>query len=441
MTTTRKAMLVLVDTKANSNKFYSLELDQTGRVSKTYGRVGADGVTNYEHTGDSGFQKILDAKKRKGYKEVDVADASSQPARPRLDKSRLASVARAGLVSEDAVNDTLVADLIERIIKVNAHDILESSGGLMKVDLNGRIQTPVGLVTLRSITEATRILDQLEHAAGAAHDTLLEQYLTFVPQKVGRTRGWQDDFFGTHNTVQHQRDFLQQLRDSVTFFDAQAESAARTPADEDIKADSGFKYRLRSVPTDGDLFKSIRRRFEESKNEHHSASRLKLKRVFELVDEPGAEVYAGLAKTLGNEQQLWHGTRAANLLSILRKGLYVPPTSGSSIQIAGRMFGDGVYLSNQSSKSLMYSTGYWTRGGQETNCFMLLNDVAMGHEYRPGHGYDPQAARKSRTTKSDDGKAFNSINVRAGRGGVRNHEAIVWNVDQVRVRYLCEFDA
>lgn len=135
-------MLVLVDTKANSNKFYSLELDQTGRVSKTYGRIGADGVTNYEHTGDSGFQKILDAKKRKGYKEVDVADASSQPIRPRLDRSRLASVARAGLVSEDAVNDTLVADVIERIIKVNAHDILESSGGLIKVDLNGRIQTP-----------------------------------------------------------------------------------------------------------------------------------------------------------------------------------------------------------------------------------------------------------------------------------------------------------
>ncbi|WP_167259464.1 WGR domain-containing protein [Frigoribacterium endophyticum] len=33
------------DTKANSNEFYSLELAQTGRVSKTYGRVGADGET------------------------------------------------------------------------------------------------------------------------------------------------------------------------------------------------------------------------------------------------------------------------------------------------------------------------------------------------------------------------------------------------------------
>ena len=434
-------MLVLVDTKANSNKFYRLELDQNGRVSKTYGRVGADGVTNYENTGDSGFQKILEAKKRKGYKEVDVADATPQPSGLRLDRSRLATVARTGLVSEDAANDTLVADLIERIIKVNAHDILESSGGLMKVDLNGRIQTPVGLVTLRSISEAARILDRLEHATGTDHDALLEQYLTFVPQKVGRNRGWQDDFFGTHNPIANQRDFLQQLRDSVTFFDAQAEAAATTPVDEDVKADAGFKYRIRSVPTGGDVFQRIQRKFEESKNEHHSASRLKLKRVFELIDEPGAEVYAGLAKTLGNEQQLWHGTRAANLLSILRKGLYVPPTSGSGIQIAGRMFGDGVYLSNQSSKSLMYSTGFWTRGSRETNCFMLLNDVAMGHEYRPGQGFDPQAARKARTTKSADGKPFHSINVRAGHGGVRNHEAIVWNVDQVRVRYLCEFDA
>lgn len=122
-----------------------------------------------------------------------------------------------------------------------------------------------------------------------------------MPQKVGRTRGWQDDFFGTHHTVQHKRDFLQQLRDSVTFFDAQAESAARTPAHEDIKAESGFKYHLRSVPTDGDPFKSNRRRFEESKNEHHSASRLKLKRVFELVDEPGAEVHADLLRNEHSE--------------------------------------------------------------------------------------------------------------------------------------------
>lgn len=173
----------------------------------------------------------------------------------------------------------------------------------------------------------------------------------------------------------------------------------------------------------------------------HKASSLKLKRVYELVDPVGAKAYASIAAEIGNEQELWHGTKAVNLLSILRKGLYVPPKSGSTVQIAGRMFGDGVYLSNQSTKSLNYAAGYWG-GTRETNCFMLLNDVAMGSEYRPErNGFDPAIPREARTNKDRFGKPFNSINVKAGTGGVRNHEAIVWNTDAIRVRYLCEFDS
>ena len=48
--------------------------------------------------------------------------------------------------------------------------------------------------------------------------------------------------------------------------------------------------------------------------------------------------------------------------------------------------------------------------------------------------------RQRGTTLNKFGKPWNSTNVRPGNGGVRNHEAIVWNVDQIRVRYLCEFD-
>jgi poly [ADP-ribose] polymerase 2/3/4 len=67
--------------------------------------------------------------------------------------------------------------------------------------------------------------------------------------------------------------------------------------------------------------------------------------------------------------------------------------------------------------------------------------VLMGSEFRPGKDYDPKIPALARTTKNKFGKPWNSINVRPSHGGVRNHEAIVWNVDQIRVRYLCEFDA
>jgi poly [ADP-ribose] polymerase 2/3/4 len=429
--------MILVSSTANSNKFYRMTLDANGVVTKSYGRVGATGVTNTEHSGLAGYEHTRNEKLRKGYREIDVADEEMTP--PSVATRRLTTVAKSGLTHEEAADNTEVADLIERIVKLNAHDILEASGGLMKVDTAGRIKTPLGLVTAASIRQARTLLNKMQRTKAANRVPLLEQYLTLVPQKVGSKAGWADAFFEPTGTFQRQKDLLDQLEDSIAFYETQAAALAAAP--DDTPVDIAFKYRIRPIATRGADFTRIQSLFESTKNDMHSASKLKLKRVFELVDADGEATYANIAAAIRNEQQLWHGTGAANLLSILRRGLYVPPMSGSSVQIAGRMFGDGVYLSSQSSKSLNYSHGYWSGGRRDDNCFMLLADVAMGSEYRPGKDYDSQIPTLARTTVNKYGKPWNSINVRPGHGGVRNHEAIVWNVDQNRVRYLCEFDA
>jgi poly [ADP-ribose] polymerase len=435
--TPRSTTLVLVSSTANSNKFYRLTLDANGAVSKTFGRVGATGVTNVEHTGYQGYERMRHEKLRKGYREVDVSNDEITP--PKIATMRLATVAKSGLTDETMAENAIVSDLIDRIVKVNAHDILEASGGLIKVDISGRIKTPVGLVTAAAIRQAGSLLDTMEKKKRAATRVpLLEQYLTLVPQKVSSRAGWAEVFFENADAFAKQREFLDQLAESVAFYEAQTKALADAP--DNAPVDVGFKYRIHAVDSRGAEFKRIRTLFESTKNDMHTSSKLKLKRVFELVDPVGAQTYTSIAEKIRNEQQLWHGTRAANLLSILRRGLYVPPTHGSTVQIAGRMFGDGIYLSSQSSKSLNYSHGYWTAGRREENCFMLLSDVAMGSEYRPGQGHDPNIPHLARSTKNKYGKPWNSINVRPGHGGVRNHEAIVWNVDQIRVRYLCEFD-
>ena len=434
----RSTMLVLVSSTANSNKFYRLALDAQGAVSKTYGRVGATGVTNVEHTGLTGYERIRREKLGKGYREIEVSNDDALPSH--IASKRLATAAKTGLTDDASAENAVITELIERIVQVNAHDILETSGGLIKIDTSGRVKTPVGLVTADAIRQAGKLLATMQSKKRpATRVPLLEQYLTLVPQKVGSRAGWAEAFFESPDAFQKQREFLDQLAESIAFYDAQAEALAAAPDDAPI--DIGFKYRIRSVSDRGADFVRIRKLFETTKNDMHSASKLKLKRVFELVDPLGDDAYTTIAAQIRNEQQLWHGTRAANLLSILRRGLYVPPTSGSTVQIAGRMFGDGIYLSSQSSKSLNYSHGYWTSGRREENCFMLLTDVAMGSEYRPGKDYDGNAASLARTSVNKYGKPWNSINVRPGHGGVRNHEAIVWNVDQIRVRYLCEFDA
>jgi len=116
------------------------------------------------------------------------------------------------------------------------------------------------------------------------------------------------------------------------------------------------------------------------------------------------------------------------VLSILKQGLVVPPSNAS--HCCGRMFGDGVYFSDQSTKSLNYSYGYWDSGQRDQNCYMFLADVAMGNSYIPqGHS--------SRTLPSK----FNSIFAKGGVSGVTNNEMIVPSTNQCNLKFLVNFSS
>jgi poly [ADP-ribose] polymerase len=91
------------------------------------------------------------------------------------------------------------------------------------------------------------------------------------------------------------------------------------------------------------------------------------------------------------------------------------------------MFGNGVYFSDQSTKSLNYSFGWWD-GRREENCFMFLCDVAMGREFVP---VGPNARLPV--------PGFDSTFAKAGKSGVLNNEMIVYKTCQIAPRYLVEF--
>jgi poly [ADP-ribose] polymerase len=74
---------------------------------------------------------------------------------------------------------------------------------------------------------------------------------------------------------------------------------------------------------------------------------------------------------------------------------------------------------------------------------MLLADVAMGWEFQPNRRgltrFDSAALNAAHHGSDDKGRKYNSISVKGGTCGVLNNEMIVWNTNQVNVRYLCEF--
>jgi poly [ADP-ribose] polymerase len=128
---------------------------------------------------------------------------------------------------------------------------------------------------------------------------------------------------------------------------------------------------------------------------------------------------------VGNVVELWHGTKASNLLSILKCGLIIPPSNASFC--TGRMFGNGIYFSDQSTKSLNYAYGYWS-GRTDNNCFMFLADVAMGKHYVPKSAGEHLPK-----------PGYDSTYAKAGVSGVINNEMIVYKTYQVNLRFLVEF--
>lgn len=157
----------------------------------------------------------------------------------------------------------------------------------------------------------------------------------------------------------------------------------------------------------------------------HVSHQLDVKLVYEVEIKVMKEAFESYGKKVGNVMQLWHGTRVSNLLSILKSGFVIPPSNAP--HCTGRMFGNGVYFSDQSTKSLNYSFGYWG-GAQDQNCFMLLNDVAMGRCFVPkiwSHNYPK--------------KRYDSTFAKARWSGVINNEMIVYDTRQINPKYLVEF--
>lgn len=428
----KEIMLIQVNSTNNNNKFYHVTLDSNGVLTKRWGRVGTDGASSTETGNEASFERVVRAKKNRGYKESGIVSSTTTVSGK---NDKLLEVAKT--VLSDVRGDTVLDSLIERLVSYNAHQILERSDGLIKVDTAGHITTPLGVVSLASLEEARNILDSIQNPANVSN-RVVEDYLRLVPQKVPRKAGWAADFFTTPSTdLKKQRNLLDQLEDSLKWYETEAatqkKAREQSTGDDDlaVKYASLFKYKVSVLDPNGKDFAEIDRLYRKTLYSGHAAAGLKLKRVFVLGSPAQTEAYEAIASKIGNRKQMWHGTSPANVLSILRTGLYCPTKISS-----GRMFGNGVYLSEMSTKSLNYSYGFWGGRARTRNCFMFLTDVAMGKEYRPVTQNDQYNLSRGRTDLS----RYNSINVKAGTSGVRNHEAIVWNTDQVNLRFLCEFE-
>lgn len=415
--------LIKTDIDANNNKFWHCKRYDNHECHSHWGRVGENGQSQVKKFSDDFAAKSFVAgkikeKERKGYVIQRTIEAEKGAASP--SKTALKDIAMKQIQPQDPIT----AKLVDYLVKVNVHQI-EANTKIKFNSTSGLFQTPLGIVTKDGLIDAREILTEISDFVQAKNWThlrmvkLVNNYMQIVPQDIGRDRPDLQRLYPNVDAVRKQFDILDSLEASLDAL----QKAPVIENEEEIP--QIFKVKVSAV-TDTREIERIREKYKATLHRSHACSHLDLKLVYAVEIAGMAEGFQNHGAKMDNIWELWHGTKAANLLSILKNG-FIIPKSGGSISVTGRMFGDGVYFSDQSTKSLNYAYGYWG-GGIDNNCFMFLNDVAMGNYHTP---------RSSTSGKPPAG--YDSFYAKAGQSGVANNEMIVFNLGQINPKYLCEF--
>jgi poly [ADP-ribose] polymerase len=424
----KESRRIMSNIDGNNNKFWYIYMYSDNSCMTEWGRVGSRCQSKtFQHSSESSaetfFNKKCKEKERKGYFEIKIVAGSTGGGGKVTIKQDLETVAKRDIGDKCPK----VTNLITELAQANIHNIVQNSNITYNSE-TGLFETPCGVVTKETIEDARTALNEIatfvskKSFKSEKYKSLLNTYLMLIPQEVGRKLN-PETLYPDMDSISKQTDILDSLEVSIqTLNDAQA-NAVQDAEEKEVAHPRVFDVEISHV-TDVKEFARIRKKYHDTRKDMHVCSHLDVKNVYRIcIPKVHGDYQKG--KKVGHIHELWHGSSIGNVLSILKSGLYIPPSNAG--HCTGRMFGDGLYFASDSTKSLNYAYGYWS-GKAEKKCFMFLADVAMGKEYVP---------RSYSETLPKAG--YDSTWAKANQSGVRNDEFIVYNKNQADLTYLIEF--
>ena len=469
-------------TSGTSNKMYHIELHvgkggSKAQIYTMYGPTGSVQKQEWRHFADEAaarkeYEKILKSKRKKGYKDIDVAQRT-------LGSSEAKQITKAVQLKnaehlEKKVKSKLDAGqkrLVEIFFGSQAHFVATT------------LKCPLGQLTNKQIDDGRECLDKAKKIVNTASNKtrsltkkekesiadLTNEFYALIPHNLGAGARGQL----THLLLDDLTKIMQKEDDLDTLLDAKVVGAQ-------LSADAGLDAKYNTLNADiklidahSDLFRFISNYFDNTKVGHHGYRSARVKNIWSMHRKDGEVDYftanaERIAKACGrhtfvsetkrlsrsaenlvpnkrpdldkasvalynksNVWLCWHGTRSANLAGITTRGLLVRPSGAIH---TGSMFGDGKYYAWQSTKSLNYTDGgYWTGGrNHQDSRFMFLLDVAMGNMH---------IASGPKFYKGPP-SGYHSVYGKANVSGVMNDEMITYDFTkkdaQSRIRYLLE---
>ena len=453
---------VCVDSDANSNKFYAVELQKSNAASKyavyvRYGRVGGSATEKEYHPGTA-FTSEYEARAEyqdrikdkmgtptcsacrnkdvpgtmsctkcsrkynfqdytKKYVPVDLAQAKVGSA-SRIDTAKVASTAQIVVSAPVAVDSRPTMD--SRIARFLDHIYVEAgravSQSLNTGALRASAENPLGTLSTAQIDSGIDIIDQIRgHIVAGSLDLpylmkMTAGWYSTIPQNVGLRPAWDRLRIDTLDKVNRAIDLMDLLKDVKGVQDTYRATSGSWDKYDAVGADI-----VALDPTHREYL-DLEASMRNTLSPHHARQygRSSVRNIFK-VQIKGQEGGWFDPNQVGNHAPLWHGSRNANIMGIMSKGLLMRPPGAI---ITGSMFGTATYFGKESSKSLQYSSASWANvNNSSNNCYLFSCQIAQGrvkayytaqpHLTAPPTGYDSVLGAKGQSLIHDEVMIYN----------------------------------
>lgn len=442
----------------NNNKFYIiqvLESDAGGRfmVYNRWGRVGVRGQDKlhgpfptrdqaiYEFEGKFHNKTNNHWSDRKNFKcyakkytwlEMDYGETEKE-----IEKGSIT----------DQIKETKLETRIAQFISLICN-ISMMKQRMVEIGYNAE-KLPLGKLRKATILKGYHVLKRISDVISKADRRHLEQltgeFYTVIPHD-----------FGFRKMREFIIDTPQKLKAKLEMVEALGEIEIATKLLEDDSSDQDDPLYARykqlhcdftPLEADSDEYSMIKSYLRNTHGKTHSGYTVDIVQIFKVSRHGETERFQKFASTR-NRMLLWHGSRLSNWAGILSQGLRIAPPEAP---VTGYMFGKGVYFADMFSKSANYCyASEACRSGVLLLCEVALGDMneLLNADYDANNlpkgklstkGVGQTAPNMVESKVADDGVVVPLGEPKqepSKRGGLLYNEYIVYNVDQIRMRYV-----
>ncbi|CAO2184642.1 unnamed protein product [Urochloa humidicola] len=308
---------------------------------------------------------------------------------------------------------------------------------------------PLGKLSKSTILKGYDVLKRISNVISKSDRKQLEQltgeFYTVIPHD-----------FGFRKMREFIIDTPQKLKAKLEMVEALGEIEIATKLLEDDSSDQDDPLYARykqlhcdfaPLEADSEEYSMIKTYLMNTHAKTHSGYTVDVVQVFKVCRHGETERFQKFAST-GNRMLLWHGSRLSNWAGILSQGLRIAPPEAP---VTGYMFGKGVYFADMFSKSANYCYASETsRSGVLLLCEVALGDMneLLTADYDannlPKGKLSTKGVGQTAPDLSDSKTTEDGVVVPLGkpkqepskRGSLLYNEYIVYNVDQIRMRYV-----